>query len=91
MGMVAPVCSFLPPGPAATTVPSRTFCCAFSGMRMPPFDLVAASARWMSTRSNSGRNRFRAPDCVRGGKSVSGTDSGLTSRLCNSPFCREFG
>ena len=41
-----------------------TFDWAFSGMRIPPFDFVTASARWTRILSSIGMNRFRAPDAM---------------------------
>jgi len=52
--------SFLAPGPVATTVPRRTFACAFSGNTIPPFVLVIASALCIRTLSNRGINLFTA-------------------------------
>ena len=49
------------PGPTATTVPCNTFCCAFSGMTIPPLVLVIISAFSIRTRSNMGISRFNAP------------------------------
>lgn len=48
------------PGPTATTVPSSTFDCAFSGMTMPPLVCVNASARFTKIRSNNGMRRLAA-------------------------------
>uniref|UniRef100_A0A915KR33 Uncharacterized protein n=1 Tax=Romanomermis culicivorax TaxID=13658 RepID=A0A915KR33_ROMCU len=48
------------PGPAARTVPSRTLPIAFSGIIMPPFVCVSATAFSTTTLSNMGVNFFKA-------------------------------
>ena len=66
IGTTSPL-SLRAPGPAATTVPSKTFPCDFSGMIIPPFVLVKASALCTRIRSKRGIKRFKDPetDCKR--------------------------
>lgn len=48
------------PSPTATTVASKTFPCAFSGIIRPDFVFTSGANRSTSTRSNIGRNFLNA-------------------------------
>lgn len=52
----------LAPGPTATTVPCRTFPCAFSGITIPPLVCVIASNFLTKILSKRGIRRLIAPD-----------------------------
>merc|ERR1719436_1327930 len=54
IGICAPVEEFRAPGPTATTAPSRTLDCAFSGIKIPPFVFATASAFCTKTLSIKG-------------------------------------
>lgn len=48
------------PGPTATTVACSTLPWDFSGIMMPPFVTLSAVNRSTNTRSNMGRNLWKA-------------------------------